>query len=371
MSAEKVLYGPIEPGTPSRGERAAGSRVSLVGVFGAAALFTAAVVLAMVLNNMSQQMARDHEEIMILKTRAEKDRLETMAMMERITVLESLIRGVEHFPPSHAEEFDTGSVHEHLEAEDLGDVLTADTEDVPSDKDTPRDLKKRSRRSASNLAELLTRISNLRGALESPDSDAPEAQDTPVQKREFGHPTGGAVYIRWGRKGCPSTATRLYSGIAGGTHFAQAGGGTNYLCLPKNPQWGSYLDGHQLSSAYIYGAEYELSHDVPFGSKSLHNQNVPCAVCHNLHHNNQLMIPARKTCPAGWFPEYDGYLMASYRDHAGAKEFVCMDKKPEAETGGHLNQDGALFYPVEAVCGSLPCPNYVQGRELTCVVCSQ
>ncbi|CAH1269268.1 Hypp4135 [Branchiostoma lanceolatum] len=334
MSAEKVSYGPIETGTPSRGERAAWSRVSLVGVFGAVALVTAAAVLAMVLNNMSQQMARDHEEIMILKTRVEKDRLETMALME------SLIR---------SEEPDVS-------------VRTADTEDVPE---------KRSRRSASNWDELLTKISNLRGDLESSDSDAPEAQDTPVKR---GQATGGAIYIRWGRKACPSTASTIYSGVAGGSDGGETGGGTNYLCLPKNPEWGKYQDGLRwMISARVYGAQYKLLNPVPFSSTPrLHDQHVPCAVCHNQRRSNQLMIPARKTCPAGWFPEYDGYLMAGAYKNPAAKEFVCMDKTPEVEKGGE-NKDGngALFYPAEAACGSLACPPYVDGRELTCVVCSQ
>ena len=47
--------------------------------------------------------------------------------------------------------------------------------------------------------------------------------------------------------------------------------------------------------------------------------------------------------------------------------FECMDADPEVIQGGAA----ALFYPVEARCGSLPCPNYVNNREVTCVVCSQ
>ena len=39
--------------------------------------------------------------------------------------------------------------------------------------------------------------------------------------------------------------------------------------------------------------------------------------------------------------------------------------------GGQDNKNGALFYPVEAVCGSLPCPRYVNGWELTCAVCTK
>ena len=50
--------------------------------------------------------------------------------------------------------------------------------------------------------------------------------------------------------------------------------------------------------------------------------------------------------------------------------FVCLDDDPETIQGGAADKNGALFYLTEARCGSLPCPNYIDGRELTCVVCS-
>lgn len=83
------------------------------------------------------------------------------------------------------------------------------------------------------------------------------------------------------------------------------------------------------------------------------------------------MIPAREECPAGWFPEYKGYLMSGHHGHKGKTSFVCVDQAPEVDPEGYRNDDGVLMYHVQAVCGSLPCPNYVQGRELTCVVCSK
>ena len=62
-------------------------------------------------------------------------------------------------------------------------------------------------------------------------------------------------------------------------------------------------------------------------------------------------------------------MSGNYKDTA-ATEFECVDK--EAETIGEKeNKDGKLLHPVEAVCGSLPCPPYHEGRELTCVVCTQ
>eukprot|EP00058_Branchiostoma_floridae_P013324 XP_002598812.1 hypothetical protein BRAFLDRAFT_74511 [Branchiostoma floridae] len=183
---------------------------------------------------------------------------------------------------------------------------------------------------------------------------------------------GGSVYIRWGRTICPNdTYTSLiYDGIAGGTLFTHNGGGANYVCLPKDPEWGVFTDGNQ-GTAYMQGAEYELNlGNNPFQGASLHDHDVPCAVCHVASRGSKLMIPARLSCPSGWTREYKGYLMAERYDH-NRSEFVCMDGEPETRPGGQGSVNGALFYPVEANCGALPCPNYVQGRELTCVVCTK
>ncbi|XP_035685755.1 uncharacterized protein LOC118422342 [Branchiostoma floridae] len=182
----------------------------------------------------------------------------------------------------------------------------------------------------------------------------------------------GSVYIRWGRTTCPNdTETSLiYDGIAGGTFYTHRGGGANYVCLPKDPEWGVFTDGNQ-DTAHMHGAEYELSHgNSPFQGASVHNHDVPCAVCHVASRGSKLMIPARLSCPSGWTREYKGYVMTESLSHYRS-EFVCMDGEPETRPGGHVNHNGALFYPVEARCGSLPCPNYVQGRELTCVVCTK
>jgi len=51
---------------------------------------------------------------------------------------------------------------------------------------------------------------------------------------------------------------------------------------------------------------------------------------------------------------------------------VCVDLAPEA-VGSSANQDGHLWYPTEAECGSLPCQagGYVQNREITCAICTK
>lgn len=82
------------------------------------------------------------------------------------------------------------------------------------------------------------------------------------------------------------------------------------------------------------------------------------------------MIPARNRCPGGWTLEYYGYLVGGHHGHTAASEFICLDGEPETVDDGEPDYDGKLFYFVEAVCGTLKCPPYISGRELTCAVCS-
>ena len=47
-------------------------------------------------------------------------------------------------------------------------------------------------------------------------------------------------------------------GFAGGPNYGHSGGGSNYQCLPGNPQWGHHTDG-LMSNSYMQGAEYLFS----------------------------------------------------------------------------------------------------------------
>ncbi|XP_052798356.1 uncharacterized protein LOC128230272 [Mya arenaria] len=174
----------------------------------------------------------------------------------------------------------------------------------------------------------------------------------------------GSTYIRWGRKTCPTEtgAQPLYDGFVGGTWYAHSGGGNTYLCLPRDPV---LEDIHGGERSYIYGAEYQTSGTI---WSEMHDNDVPCVVCITPN-TNVVMVPARNICHPGWTLEYAGYLMAEKHDH-NAKNYVCMDDKPEDIDGSRGDQNGALFYFVEASCGSLPCDPYKNGFELTCAVCS-
>ncbi|XP_034330867.1 uncharacterized protein [Magallana gigas] len=178
------------------------------------------------------------------------------------------------------------------------------------------------------------------------------------------------VYTRWGKKTCPSNAELVHSGFTGGSYYTHKGAAVEPLCLPRNPEWGRYTDGHDGAKAYVYGAEYETYSFIGF-DQTLHEHDVPCAVCIVRQKTVVKMFPARKTCYKGWTLEYQGYLMAGYNDHAAGTAYTCIDSHPDTLHGGATNKDGKLFYLVEASCGSLKCPPYVAGRELVCAVCSK
>ncbi|XP_014780685.1 short-chain collagen C4 [Octopus bimaculoides] len=183
----------------------------------------------------------------------------------------------------------------------------------------------------------------------------------------------GSLYTRWGRTTCPPYSELVYDGVVGGQHYDQTGGGSNLLCLPNDPIWANYTTVVDVA-AQIYGCEYEITVANIFSlanAKTLQDHNVPCAVCLTRQPDVVMMLPARTRCYPGWTIEYSGYLMTAHNDHKGREEYVCVDHAPEADPAGYRDENGALLYFVQGVCGSLPCPPYVNGQELSCVVCSK
>ena len=160
-----------------------------------------------------------------------------------------------------------------------------------------------------------------------------------------------------------------FLGYVGGTHYKQKGSASNYVCLTRDPIYAKHQSGYQNNRARIYGAEYETSTAGIYPS-SLYEHDVPCAVCHVTKRASQMMVPGRNVCPAGWTREYKGYLMAEYHSHYRTM-YTCVDENPDYTPGTHADINGALFYFVEGVCGSLPCKPYIAGHELTCAVCTR
>ena len=77
-------------------------------------------------------------------------------------------------------------------------------------------------------------------------------------------------------------------------------------------------------------------------------------------------------CPGGSVAQYNGHLSSTYYQNAAGAEFLCLDAHPEDRQGSQeQKQDSAYIEHAVTVCGSLPCPPYVNGQVATCVVCSK
>ncbi|XP_053385267.1 uncharacterized protein LOC128550366 [Mercenaria mercenaria] len=181
----------------------------------------------------------------------------------------------------------------------------------------------------------------------------------------------GSTYVRWGRTTCSGNETeKVYSGFTSGSPHDTVGG-ASYVCLPQHPTWAKYVDGIQDVGGYISGTEYQIYTATysPF-PQNMQDQDAPCVVCRTKRPTT-LMIPGKTDCYPGWTMEYIGYLMTEHSTHKDTSNYACVDANPEAVYHGEANMNGKLFYFTEVKCGSLPCQEYPDGRELACVVCSK
>ncbi|XP_063442191.1 short-chain collagen C4-like [Mytilus trossulus] len=179
----------------------------------------------------------------------------------------------------------------------------------------------------------------------------------------------GVTYVRWGKKTCPGNTDIVYSGQTGGNYYTNNGGGSNWLCLPNDPENGNVSSN---SNDGLYGAEYQInSSNNPSGfPTNLYNKEVPCSVCRRKGKFSVLVIAGKKSCYKGWKSEYSGFLISEYKGHTNA-DFICMDGEAEQLDNRSSNEEGALLYPVRAKCGSLRCPPYKDNTVVLCTVCTK
>ena len=194
-----------------------------------------------------------------------------------------------------------------------------------------------------------------------------------VVKIVFCHSGTSSMYVQWGRTQCSGNGSELiYRGYIAGSHYNQAGG-ANYICLPENPTWGNYDDSANSHRSFIYGTEIDIQPEavsISMFGRQVNENDLPCAVCQTRFSVTH-MFPGRATCFPGWALQYTGYLVSEQYPHSFNKKYECLDQAPEAVPRGNNNDDQSILYLVEAKCGSLPCPPYVEGREIACAVCSK
>ena len=82
-------------------------------------------------------------------------------------------------------------------------------------------------------------------------------------------------------------------GQAGGNLYSNKGGGSNYLCLPNDPDNGKP---YSYDNDVLYGAEYQVHGNTkpPGFGDNLHNKDVTCAVCRRRGKSSVLMIPGKR-----------------------------------------------------------------------------
>lgn len=66
--------------------------------------------------------------------------------------------------------------------------------------------------------------------------------------------------------------------FTGGSYNTHKGAAVDPLCLPRTPQWGTYIDGLDGLKSYLHGAEYETGSFKGY-IQTLQNHDIPCAVC--------------------------------------------------------------------------------------------
>ena len=165
----------------------------------------------------------------------------------------------------------------------------------------------------------------------------------------------------------------ILTGYAATSMYNVVGGGTNVLCMNKDPLLSENITSVIKDS--IRGIEYNFL-NVPFITgencdQILNGGDRPCVVCHVETRSHQVMIPGVDNCPAGWTLEYYGFLVSSLISQQ-KMDYTCLDKSPETVPNGVPDAVSRYVYPVEAVCGgSLPCPPYISGYGIPCVVCSK
>jgi len=175
----------------------------------------------------------------------------------------------------------------------------------------------------------------------------------------------------------------LSSGHMAGRHVREGGGGSNFLCLPEEPQWNNQSSAGE-ATGWLYGVEYGFDGDrasffstLNTGGHRLQRTPVPCAVCYVSQRSASVMMPASTSCPVGWTREYGGYIMSEHsfsentpRHPRHATSFTCIDQAPEIATGG-VSRHNVAIHVVRLGCGTLPCSKYPDDWVLVCIVCSR
>lgn len=141
---------------------------------------------------------------------------------------------------------------------------------------------------------------------------------------------GRSVYIRWGSHGCnETTSSHIFTGyVASGAEMG-VGGGSGYLCLPRDPNVGERIEVPLRSGSFVSGVKYGITESGVFINKEIiFGKGVLCSACHVGNRSSVITKPASIDCPSGWIMEYKGF-MAATKDTGHRSSYVCLDEHPD------------------------------------------
>ena len=121
-------------------------------------------------------------------------------------------------------------------------------------------------------------------------------------------------------------------GIAYGSRYNYAGGGSNQLCL-KNAagDQGGVRQGGQDSNDMVVPLRHEHANynNLPSRNnmlKARNGWNIPCAKCKYAKSCfNEVGVAE---CPSGYHKMYTGYMHGGHEGHHGNNDRFCLDKNP-------------------------------------------
>jgi len=142
------------------------------------------------------------------------------------------------------------------------------------------------------------------------------------------------VNSRTGKRSCHCVCVFcILIGFGGTSYYTNVGGGSDILCLHSQPRLDKSIASIAAAvRAKIYGIEYGFI-NIPFSYENncgltFIGSDMPCAVCHIQTRTQQILIPARDSCPADWTLEYWGYLVTSYSTHILQSCFITYNALP-------------------------------------------
>ena len=180
-----------------------------------------------------------------------------------------------------------------------------------------------------------------------------------------------STYTRWGADKCPDKSRMLYDGFMTNGHYNDKGGGANFQCLARGPEYNNKEGQGDAQGARLIIAEFwtgSLPKTTAYGKAKYHD--AGCAVC-EVPSSAVLTIPGTQKCPSGYEVEYKGMIFAGRAADNHLQEHICVDDAPAIVLGSkntYARGGIARFLPVEI--NAPPIANgYKTNREVGCAVC--